>query len=88
MLEAYERYDERDESEHAAVEAALALLAAGVDSGPFAAIADLEGETLREAAEALAALDGDRVRDGADDELDRLRDDLARSRTWTRTRSR
>ncbi|ELY86325.1 MutS-related protein [Natrinema altunense] len=76
VLEAYERYDERDESEHAAVEAALALLAAGVDSGPFAAIADLEGETLREAAEALAALDGDRVRDGADDELDRLRDDL------------
>ncbi|MGQ3413575.1 MutS-related protein [Natrinema sp. LN54] len=76
VLEAYERYDERDGSEHAAVEAALALLEAGVDSGPFAAIADLEAETLAEAAEALAALDGGRVRDGADAELDRLRDDL------------
>ncbi|QCS42179.1 DNA mismatch repair protein [Natrinema versiforme] len=76
VLEAYERYDERDGSEHAAVEAALALLEAGVDSGPFAAIADLEAETLAKAAEALAALDGGRVRDGADAELDRLRDDL------------
>ncbi|ELY66987.1 MutS-related protein [Natrinema versiforme] len=76
VLEAYERYDERDGSEHAAVEAALALLEAGVDSGPFAAIADLEAETLAEAAEALSALDGGRVRDGADEELDRLRDDL------------
>ncbi len=75
VLMAYERYDERDGSEHAAVEAALALLDAGVDTGPFSAIADLDRETLVEAAEALAALDGDRgrVREGADEELDRLR---------------
>ncbi|MFC4543499.1 DNA mismatch repair protein [Halosolutus amylolyticus] len=78
VLAAYGRYDERDGSERAAVEAALALLDAGVDSGPFSAIADLERETLAEAADALAALDADRgrVREGADDELDRLRDAL------------
>ncbi|MXV61171.1 DNA mismatch repair protein [Natronorubrum sp. JWXQ-INN-674] len=76
VLDAYERYDERDGSEHAAVEAALALLEAGVDSGPFAAIADLEPERLEEAAEALAALDGGRVLEGADEELDRLRSAL------------
>ncbi|ELY82969.1 MutS-related protein [Natrinema gari] len=76
VLEAYERYDERDGSEHAAVEAALELLAAGVDSGPFAAIADLERERLATAAEALGALEGGRVRNGADQDLDRLRDAL------------
>ncbi|MDS0475022.1 DNA mismatch repair protein [Natrinema sp. 1APR25-10V2] len=78
VLDAYERYDERDGSEHAAVEAALALLEAGVDSGPFAAIADLERDRLEDAAEALAALDGrkGRVREGADEQLDRLRDAL------------
>ncbi|WP_254764680.1 MutS-related protein [Natrinema marinum] len=76
VLQAYERYDARDGSEHAAVEAALALLEAGVDSGPFAAIADLERDRLAEAADALAALDGGRVREGADEELDRLRDAL------------
>ncbi|ADB61536.1 DNA mismatch repair protein MutS domain protein [Haloterrigena turkmenica DSM 5511] len=78
VLAAYDRYDERAGSERAAVEAALALLEAGVDSGPFAAIADLERDRLAEAAEALAALDGDRgrVREGADEDLDRLREAL------------
>ncbi len=76
VLAAYERYDDRGGSEYAAVEAALALLEAGVDDGPFAAIADLERERLADAADALAALDGGRVREGADDELDRLRDAL------------
>ncbi|MDJ1431785.1 DNA mismatch repair protein [Halostagnicola sp. A-GB9-2] len=73
VLEAYDRYDDRDESEHAAVETALALLGAEVDSGPFEMIANLERETLEDAADALGALAGGRVRDGADDELDRLR---------------
>ncbi|OAQ54340.1 DNA mismatch repair protein [Natrinema mahii] len=76
VLSAYERYDEREGSEYAAVEAALALREAGVDAGPFAAIADLERDQLADAADALAALDGSRVREGADDELDRLRDAL------------
>ncbi|MEY7851359.1 DNA mismatch repair protein [Natrarchaeobius sp. A-rgal3] len=78
VLSAYDRYDERDGSELAAVEAAITLLEAGVDSGPFAAIADLERDRLEAAAEALAALDGNRGRiaEGADEELDRLRDAL------------
>ncbi|MCU4739938.1 MutS-related protein [Natronoglomus mannanivorans] len=78
VLDAYDRYDDRDGSEHAAVETALALLEAGVDSGPFETIADLDRETLAEASAALSAFSGDgrnrnRVREGADDELDRLR---------------
>ncbi|WP_276254231.1 MutS-related protein [Halomontanus rarus] len=76
VLAAYDRYDDRDGSERAAVETALALLEADVDSGPFETIADLERETLAEASAALSALDGDgrnRVRESADDELDRLR---------------
>ncbi|MCU4973153.1 DNA mismatch repair protein [Halobacteria archaeon AArc-m2/3/4] len=78
VLDAYDRYDDRDGSEHAAVETALALLEAGVDSGPFETITDLDRETLAEASAALSAFSGDgrnrnRVREGADDELDRLR---------------
>ncbi|SEH15809.1 MutS domain V [Natronorubrum sediminis] len=78
VLDAYERYDERNESERAAVETALALLEAGVDSGPFATIAELERERLEDAADALASFDGDRqrVQSDVDDELDRLRDAL------------
>ncbi|WP_254765737.1 MutS-related protein [Salinilacihabitans rarus] len=76
VLAAYDRYDEREGSELAAVEAALALAEAGVDAGPFAAIADLDREALAEAAAALSALDDGRVREGADEELDRLRDAL------------
>ncbi|ARS90898.1 MutS-related protein [Natrarchaeobaculum aegyptiacum] len=73
VLAAYERYDERDESERAAVDAALALLDAGVDSGPFAAIADLEREQLADASAALAGLENGRVREGVDEDLDSLR---------------
>ncbi len=83
VLEAYNRYDDRAESTNAAVDAALALSAAGIDSGPFAAIADLNKETLERAARALSAFAGGggasggktdgRVQTGADEELDRLR---------------
>jgi DNA mismatch repair protein MutS2 len=76
VLEAYDRYDDRDGTERAAVDVALALLDADVAAGPFAAIADLERERLVAAANALAALEGDRVAEGADDELDRLRTTL------------
>lgn len=80
VLAAYERYDDRDESERAAVETALALLEAGVDSGPFATIAELDPETLAAAADALSAFENDggsgRLVRGADDELDRLCDAL------------
>ncbi|MCU4925596.1 DNA mismatch repair protein [Halobacteria archaeon AArc-dxtr1] len=73
VLAAYERYDERDGSDQAAVEAAIALLDAGVETGPFAAIAALERDRLAAAAEALGSLDDGRVREGGDEELDRLR---------------
>ncbi|WP_290814051.1 DNA mismatch repair protein [Halovivax sp.] len=76
VLAAYERYDERDGTERAAVETAIALVDADVESGPFAAIADLDRETLDEAARALGATADGRVRDGVDDELDRLRTGL------------
>ncbi|NKE37673.1 DNA mismatch repair protein [Natronococcus sp. JC468] len=76
VLAAFNRYDERDGSELAAVEAALALLESGVKSGPFALVADIEADALEAAAAALAALDNGRVREGADEELDRLRDTL------------
>ncbi|GAB3029870.1 MutS-related protein [Natronobiforma cellulositropha] len=75
VLEAYARYDERDESERAAVDTARTLLEAGVDTGPFDAVSTLDAEALEAASEALAALDGTggRVEAGADEELDRLR---------------
>ncbi len=78
VLDAYDRYDDGDGSERAAVETALALQAAGVDSGPFEVIAELDGDALAAAASALEALDGNRgrVREGGDDELDRLRETL------------
>ncbi|MFC7215152.1 DNA mismatch repair protein [Saliphagus sp. GCM10025334] len=78
VLDAYARYDDRDGSERAAVEAALALCESGVETGPFETIADLETDALEAAAAALGALEGDdgRVREGADEELDRLRSAL------------
>ena len=62
--------------ERAAVETALALQATGVDSGVFERVASLDGDALEDARAALAGLDGDsdRVGEGADEELDRLRD--------------
>ncbi|MFP8889327.1 MutS-related protein [Natrialbaceae archaeon A-CW2] len=76
VLEAYERYDDRDGSAYAAVKAAIALLDTGVEDGPFAAIAELETDALENAATALGALEDSRVREGADEELDRLRTTL------------
>ncbi len=77
VLAAFETYDEAAESERAAVEAALALREAGVTDGPFAPLADLDPDRLDEAATALGALDGDEVREGADEDLDRLRETTA-----------
>jgi len=77
VLSAFEAYDAAAESDRAAVDAALALREAGVTDGPFAPLGDLDPDRLREAGEALGALDGDGVREGADDELDRLRETAA-----------
>jgi len=73
VLEAFETHDGAA-SDRAAAETAVALAETDADSGAFAAVADLDVEALAEAAVALRALDGDRLGDGADDELDQLRD--------------
>ncbi|MFC7046706.1 DNA mismatch repair protein [Halobacteriaceae archaeon GCM10025711] len=76
VLAAFDEYDSIEGGERAAVEAALALLDAGVEDGVFAPLADLDADALRDAADALAHLDGGSVREGADRKLDRLRDTL------------
>jgi DNA mismatch repair protein MutS2 len=75
VLEAFEANDGAA-SDRAAAETAVALAETGADSGAFEAVTALDTETLAEAAVALRALDGDRLGDGADDELGRLRDAL------------
>jgi hypothetical protein len=62
----------------AAVETALALQATGVGDGVFERVAGLDGDALEDARAALAGLagDGDRVGEGADGELDALREQL------------
>ncbi|MFB6300163.1 MAG: DNA mismatch repair protein [Halobacteriales archaeon] len=73
VLAAFESYDSVDGGEQSAVEAAIALAKAGVTTGPFEPVAELNIDALTDAVEALGALDGDRVTEGADPELDRLR---------------
>ncbi|QPV62772.1 DNA mismatch repair protein [Halosimplex litoreum] len=65
--------------ELAAVRTAIALSAAGVSEGVFEPIAELDDETLDDAAAALAGLAGedDRIGEGADGRLDSLRATLA-----------
>ena len=91
VTEAFDAYDDAEGSDLAAVETALALREAGLDDGPFEAIGELEADALRDAADALADVRGRidptaaggagsdggiEVARGADDELDRLRDQL------------
>ena len=71
VVDAYEAYDSRA-GEAAAVEAARELAATGVETGVFEPIAALDDDVLAAAEEALSALSGDLQ--GADDELDALRD--------------
>ncbi|WP_280585219.1 helix-hairpin-helix domain-containing protein [Halorubrum sp. Boch-26] len=86
VTEAFDAYDEAEGSDLAAVETALALREAGLDTGPFEAVGELEAAALRDAADALADVrgpidptsvggDGEfEIARGADEELDRLRD--------------
>ena len=78
VLAAFDRYDSVAGGELSAVRTALALQETGVDDGVFEPIAALDAAALDDAARALAGLrgEGDRVGEGADDELDRLRDQL------------
>ncbi|QIO23363.1 DNA mismatch repair protein [Haloarcula sp. JP-L23] len=76
VLDAFERYEAG--GERAAVETALALKDTGVSEGVFDAVAELDGDALTDARAALAGLagEGDRVGEGADEQLDRLRTQL------------
>ncbi|WP_424015157.1 MutS-related protein [Halorubrum xinjiangense] len=90
--DAFAAYDEADGSDLAAVETAVALREAGLTDGPFADVGALDGDRLRDAADALADvrgsidpagdLDGDdiEIATGADAELDRLREQLSAAR--------
>ncbi|QUO46503.1 MutS-related protein [Halorubrum ruber] len=92
VADAFAAYDEADGSDLAAVETAVALREAGLTDGPFADVGALDGDRLRDAADALAdvrgsidpagGLDGDdiEIAAGADDELDRLREQLSAAR--------
>jgi DNA mismatch repair protein MutS2 len=92
VADAFAAYDEADGSDLAAVETAVALREAGLTDGPFADVGALDGDRLRDAADALAdvrgsidpagGIDGDdiEIATGADAELDRLREQLAAAR--------
>ena len=76
VLDVFGTYDETGGGERAAVEAALALDDVGVSTGVFGPVADLDRDALAAAREALRYLDGERVLDGADAELDDIRERL------------
>jgi dsDNA-specific endonuclease/ATPase MutS2 len=77
VLDAFDAYD-ADGGELAAVDVAVALRDTGVERGVFEPLATLDGESLSAGRAALAGLagDGESVGEGADEELDRLRDQL------------
>ncbi|PSP75912.1 DNA mismatch repair protein [Halobacteriales archaeon QS_3_64_16] len=74
VLEAFEEYDAAGGGERAAVAAALSLRAAGVERGAFEPLTDLDRERLAAARDALRYLDGEAVLEGADSDLDALRE--------------
>ncbi|WP_435064745.1 MutS-related protein [Halobaculum sp. EA56] len=80
VLAAFAEYDGAGGTDRAALECALALRAAGLRGGTFAALDGVDEGALREAADALAALSGDGVAEGADDRLDRLRERASAAR--------
>ncbi|QGN07079.1 DNA mismatch repair protein [Halorhabdus sp. CBA1104] len=73
VTEAFEAYDSVEGGDLAGVRAALALKAAGMTTGPFETLADLDTEHLEVGAEALDALSAGGVAEGADERLDDLR---------------
>jgi hypothetical protein len=77
VLDAFDAYDAAG-GELAAVDVALALRDTGIERGVFEPLAALDGESLSAGRAALAGLagDGESVGEGADEELDRLRDQL------------
>ena len=80
VVAAFDAYDADGGTERAAVDAALALREAGLDGATFDALAEIDPDAIREAADALGHVTADGVADGADDRLDDLRGRLADAR--------
>jgi len=88
VLDAFDAYDEAGGSDRAAVRAALALRESGIvaetDGATFAPLRDVDDAALQDAAGALGYVrdtdDGVEVLAGADDELDRRREELSAAR--------
>ncbi|WP_253737898.1 DNA mismatch repair protein [Halohasta salina] len=84
VLAAFAEYDDAGGTDRAAVEAALELRAVGLAGSTFAALGDVDEAALEAAAGALGYIregsDGSTVIEGADEELDRLRDQLDAAR--------
>ncbi|WP_181684667.1 MutS-related protein [Halorhabdus salina] len=73
ITEAFEAYDSVEGGDLAGVRAALTLKEAGVTTGPFEPLGDLDTERLAVGAETLEALSAGGVAEGADERLDDLR---------------
>ena len=78
VLDIFAAYDEGASGERAAVETARDLRELGLEEGVFEPLAALDDDALDDAVAALAGLEGsgDRVGDGADEQLDTLREQL------------
>jgi hypothetical protein len=74
VLDVFEAYDAAGGGERAAVAAALSLREAGVERGVFGPLTDLDREGLAAARDSLRYLDGEAVLEGADADLDALRE--------------
>jgi DNA mismatch repair protein MutS2 len=95
VVDTFATYDDAGGGRRAAVEAALELRSVGAsERGPFERLADLDADTLGDAVDALAAVEGEfgaaggdderaeplSVGEGADDRLDELRTQLTAAR--------
>jgi len=84
VREAFEAYDADGGTDRAAVEAALALREVGLEGSTFDALGAVDVEALSTAAGALGYIrktdDGPTVTEGADDQLDALRNQLDAAR--------
>jgi len=91
VVATFERYDDAGAGRRAAVDAALDLREIGAsEGGPFERLADLDADALANAVDALGAVQGEfgddaddeplSVGEGADEQLDRLRTQLAAAR--------
>lgn len=73
VLDAFKAYDEAGGDELAAVRTVVRLHEIGVSGSVFEPVLGLDADRLADAATALAALDGQTLDEGTDEQLDRLR---------------